>query len=80
MILEILFCVLIEYKFISMLVFNKLHKGFKIQLTKHFSFNCFYSHIYESKKLEINFLYNLKSFTLFLLSKQYLVIMNKRFK
>lgn len=63
-----------------MLVFNKLHKGFKIQLTKHFSFNCFYSHIYECKKLEINFLYNLKSFTLFLLSKQYLVIMNKRFK
>ena len=63
-----------------MVVFNKHHKGFKIQLTKVFSFNCFYSHIYENKKLEINFLYNLKTFTLFLLDNKYLVIMNKRFK
>ena len=63
-----------------MVVFNKHHKGFKIQLTKHFSFNCFYSRIYENKKLEINFLYNLKTFTLFLLDKKYLVIMNKRIK
>ena len=63
-----------------MLVFNKRYKGFKIQLTKHFSFNCFYSYIYENKKLEINFLYNLKSFTLFLLDNKYLVIMNKRIK
>ena len=80
MTLSVLFYVLIECKFISMLVFNKQHKGFKIQLTKHFSFNCFYSHVYENKKLEINFLHNLKSFTLFLLDKKYLVIMNKRFK
>ena len=63
-----------------MVVFNKHHKGFKIQLTKYFSFNCFYSHVYENKKLEINFLHNLKSFTLFLLDNKYLVIMNKRFK
>lgn len=63
-----------------MVVFNKQHKGFKIQLTKRFSFNCFYSYVYENKKLEINFLYNLESFTLFLLDKKYLVIMNKRFK
>ena len=63
-----------------MVVFDKHHKGFKIQLTKYFSFNCFYSHIYENKKLEINFLHNLELFTLFLVDKKYLVIMNKRIK
>ena len=63
-----------------MVVFNKHYKSFKILLINYFSFNCFYSHIYENKKLEINFLHNLELFTLFLVDKKYLVIMNKRIK